>query len=402
MRLAVNGRFYAAPLTGVQRFAVEVTRRLARLAELELFLPAGVEPPAELDGRVRVHRGRLRGHAWEQLELPRALARARPDIGLHLAGTAPLAATGHVVAIHDLLPLSNPEWFGRRFRIWRAAVLRRTAPRAAAVLTVSDWAAEELRRRLGVAPARLFVVTQGLAPFDAPAPADAVARVRSRYALPERFLLAVGAGDPRKNLGFLEVVREFWPAAGGAPPPLVLVGAPAARVHPPGARGHRPAGRVHPTAAREHASLPRIDPSGAGPAAPGAPTHVVGATGGARLLGRVPDDELHALYTAASALCFPSLAEGFGRPPLEALACGTPAVAADYAAAADVLGRWLPVLPLDPALWARTLAELVVPGPARDAAVARGRGLAGRFDWDAAAAQVLSACHAAAQHGGRR
>ncbi|MBX6365166.1 MAG: glycosyltransferase family 4 protein [Gemmatimonadetes bacterium] len=388
MRLAVNGRFYAAPLTGVQRFAIEVTRRLAWLAEPELFLPAGVEPPAELVGRVRVRRGRLRGHAWEQLELPRALARARPDVELHLAGTAPLASTGHVVAIHDLLPLSNPEWFGRRFRLWRTAVLRRTAPRAAAVLTVSDWAAEEVRRRLGVAPARLFVVTQGLAPFDRPAPADAVARVRERYALPERFLLAVGAGDPRKNLGFLEAVRDAWPEAGGEPPPLVLVGEPAARVHPPGAR------RLAPVAQRSS--------SGAGPTPPAAPTHVPGGSGGAQFLGRVPDDELHALYTAASALCFPSLAEGFGRPPLEALACGTPAVAADYAAAADVLGRWLPVLPLDPALWARTLAELVVPGPARDAAVARGRGLARRFDWDAAAAQVLSACQAAARRGGRR
>lgn len=363
MRLAVNGRFYAAPLTGVQRFAVEVTRRLAHVAEVELFLPAGVEAPSEVAARVAVRRGRLRGHAWEQLELPRALARARCAVELHLAGTAPLSSAGHVLAIHDLLPLSNPEWFGRRFRLWRRAVLRRSAPRAGAVLTVSDWAAEEVRHRLGVAPRRLFVVTQGLEPFAAPASADAVARVRRRYALPERFLLAVGAGDPRKNLAFLETVREFWREAGGEPPPLVVVGASAVRVHPAAA------------AAR---------------------------AGDALLLGRVPDDELHALYTAASALCFPSLAEGFGRPPLEALACGTPAVAADYAAAGEVLGRWLPVLPLDAALWARTLAELVAGGPARDAALALGRGLPGRFRWDAAAAQVLSACHAAAaERGGR-
>ncbi|HET9984419.1 MAG TPA: glycosyltransferase family 1 protein [Longimicrobiales bacterium] len=389
MRLAVNGRFYAAPLTGVQRFAVEVTRRLAQLAEVELFLPAGAEAPSEVAARVGIHRGRLRGHAWEQLELPAALARARCDVELHLAGTAPLSAAGHVLAIHDLLPLSNPEWFGRRFRLWRGAVLRRSAPRAGAVLAVSDWAAEEVKRRLGVAPRRLFVVTQGLEPFDAPAPAGAVARVRARYALPERFLLAVGAGDPRKNLGFLETVRECWRAAGGAPPPLVVVGGSAPRVHPAAARGDAPFARIYP-------------PPGPEPRPPAAPAHLDRAAGGALLLGRVPDDELHALYTAASALCFPSLAEGFGRPPLEALACGTPAVAADYAAAREVLGRWLPVLPLDAALWARTLAELVAGGPARDATLALGRGLPGRFRWDTAAAQVISACHAAAaERGGR-
>lgn len=360
MRLGVNGRFYAARVTGVQRFALEVAERL--LPDATLFLPAGAEPPAGLSASTRVVRGRLRGHAWEQVELPRQVRRAGCDVVLHMAGTAPLAAAGDVLVVHDVLPLTHPRWFSRGFRTWRRAVLERAAPRAARVVTVSEWSRREIARTLWVAPGRIVVAPQGIEPFHRPADAEAVARVRAERRLPVPFLLTVGAGDPRKNLPFLGSVLRRWRERGGEPPPLAVVGEPA-----------------------PHLFIP----------AGGWPADV-----DVRVLGRVDDAELHALYTAASALCFPSRAEGFGRPPLEALACGTPAVVADYGAAAEVLGGTARIVPLDPDAWVDALRPLVEEGER----ATEGGELTARYRWETAAGAIREACEAAAveRRGGRR
>jgi glycosyltransferase involved in cell wall biosynthesis len=357
MRLGVNGRFYAARVTGVQRFAIEVASRV--LEDATLFLPGNVEPPPGIPASTRVVRGRLSGHAWEQLELPALRRRAGCDTVLHMAGTAPLGSRGDVLVIHDVLPLTDPDWFSRGFRGWRGVVLRTTSPRVGRVVTVSDWARDEILRALPIDPHRVVVADQGLEPFDRPASDEAVRSLRERRSLPGAFLLAVGAGDPRKNLPFLGRVLRRWRERGEEPPPLVVVGEP------------------HP--------------------------HLFTAAGGwpdgidVRFLGRVDDSELHALYTAASALCFPSRAEGFGRPPLEAIACGTHAVVADYAAAREVLGGAAIILPLDAEAWVDALRPLLsTPQTPPRAAVIQ------RFTWTAAARRVREACEEAAAERVRR
>lgn len=351
MRLGVNGRFYAARVTGVQRFAREVAGRL--LDDATLFLPAGAPEPGDLPGSTRVVRGRLSGHAWEQVELPAQVRRAGCDAVLHMAGTAPLASAGDVLVIHDVLPLTDPLWFSRGFRSWRRAVLHRAAPRAARVVTVSEWSRGEISRTLRVAPGRIVVAPQGIEPFERPAPPEEVARVRAERGLAGPFLLTVGAGDPRKNLPFLGRVLRRWRERGEEPPPLVVVGEPAPHLFTP---------------------------------AGGWPEDV-----DVRVLGRVDDAELHALYTAASVLCFPSRAEGFGRPPLEALACGTPAVVADYGAAAEVLGDTARIVPLDPDAWVDALGDVLGAGRRAE----EGGALTARYRWDAAADAIREACDAA-------
>lgn len=391
MRLGINGRFLAAPATGVQRFAREVVARIMeRDPEVALFVPSGVElrgmfstgtdrrvPPVSSSPEAR-HRdvgaaeaadivdGRMRGQAFEQLELPR-LAR-RCDVLLHPANTAGLdagllrptrlavrgarrAATPFVLVLHDVLPLTNPEWFTRRYALWCRLTVPSAARAAARVVTVSEWSRREIIRATGAAPGRVIVAPQGLAPFDSPASDEAVQRVRERYRLPSRFLLAVGGGA-RKNLGFLETMLDRWMVKHGDAPALVIAGRGAARVH-------RSAG-----------------------------LEARGVT-----LGRVDDDELRALYTAASALCFPSLAEGFGRPPLEAVACGTPAVVAPFAAAAEILAGvgCARVVSLEIDAWIETLRPLV-DRTAGDRSRAETSGLRERWSWDAAADVVLEQC----------
>ncbi len=357
MKLAINGRFYRAGVTGVQRFAREVTARLCELADVTLLLPRGVEPP-QLTRRVRVLHGRLGGHAWEQLELPHMSRAAGCDATLHLSGTAPVRGGPHVLVLHDVLPLTHPDWFSRRFAGWYAAVLGRAVPRAAAVITVSETSRREIVRAFGE-PRRLFVVSQGLDPFTSPATDGEVARVRADFGLPGQWLLALGFGDPRKNHTFLlDVLAEL--RARGQPRRLVIVGQTATRVH------GRPA-----------------EPLGPDVLTP----------------GYVSDRDLQALYTGCSALCFPSLAEGFGRPPLEAAACGAPSLIADTPDLPERTRLAGLTVPLRADAWADAVSSLESDAELRADTVRRGRSLGDDMSWDECAYEVLGSCLAAA---GRR
>jgi alpha-1,3-rhamnosyl/mannosyltransferase len=190
-----------------------------------------------------------------------------------------------VVTLHDLIPLKRRGEYlrtGIRFKLRYLAVQR-----AVRVIVPTQAVAEDAMQQLGIAPDRLVVIPEAPASSLRPRPEEEVQQVRERYALPEQYLLWVGAmrtPDPRKRVAALAKAERNMP--------LVLVG---------------PAGRW----ARE---LP-----------------------GVKLTGAVSDDELAAIYTGAHALVFPSDDEGFGLPPVEALACGTPVSAFDVPALREVL-----------------------------------------------------------------
>ncbi len=190
-----------------------------------------------------------------------------------------------VVTLHDLIPLKRRSEYlrsGLRFRLRYLAVQR-----ASRVIVPTAVVAEDARSELGLSPERVVVIPEAPAPAFRPRGADEVAGVRERYALPEDYLLWVGGmrtPDPRKRVAALARARRRLP--------LVLVG---------------PTSRW----ARE---LP-----------------------GVQLTGIVDDDDLAAIYSGAHALVFPSDDEGFGLPPIEALACGTPVAACDVPALREVL-----------------------------------------------------------------
>ncbi len=332
----VNGRFLQVRTTGLQRTA----RALLAAAidaglDAEVVAPADVEDPL-VDRRVRVPAGRGGGHIFEQLMLP-ALARGRTV--LSLTNTAPLALRG-VVMVHDLAPLAGPQWFVRSMRLYAEAALL-AARRARRVLTVSETVAAELARH-GVPSGRIRVVRPAVDPGFAPAAPSAVEALRRRLGLDRPYAVMVGWQDPRKDVetaldAHRQVAREV-------PHSLVLVG-----------------GR-HPVFA------PVPEPAGPD----------------VRVLGYLPEPDLAPLLTGAVALLYPTRYEGFGLPPLEALACGTPAVVSD-----------LPVLRESTA----GAARLVRPGDAPGWAAALKDALAGeietpeppRWAWPDAAAQLLAA-----------
>ncbi|HYC72425.1 MAG TPA: glycosyltransferase family 1 protein [Opitutaceae bacterium] len=205
-----------------------------------------------------------------------------------------------VVTIHDLTSLVMP---GQNLRGWVSHRLlgRRVCRNADRVIAISESAKRDLVRYHGVPAEKVAVVYNGLGERFRPAARADADRVRDRYRLAGPFLLFVGVLQPRKNVPAL--VRAYAAArAQGLEWPLVI-------------------GGIGPEAARVSDMAARL----------GVADRVV-------MLGRVPDADLPALYSAAEVFAFPSLYEGFGWPPLEAMACGIPVVCSNRSSLPEVVG----------------------------------------------------------------
>jgi glycosyltransferase involved in cell wall biosynthesis len=282
VRIVVNGRFLLGPPTGIHR----VGRGLvdgARAAGIpfEVVAPNDADDP-RADRRTWRPPGRLGEHLWEQVVLPGA-SRGRPIISL--ANTAPLAAKRSILMTHDLGWDVDPRWFSRIGRLY-GRLASASARRASALLSPSEQIRSELIRS-GFSPERVFTVRNALEDGFGPAAPEAVASARSRLGLDSPYLLCVGWADPRKDVA--TAVAAHLRIVGDAPHLLVLVGGP--------------------------------NPNFAPVRMPEAPT--------VRRTGYLDGPELRAVLTGAAALVFPSRYEGFGLPPVEALACGVPALVSD-------------------------------------------------------------------------
>jgi glycosyltransferase involved in cell wall biosynthesis len=311
--LAVNGRFLRAQPSGMHR-AARALLDAARDAGLpfEVLAPPGVDDP-RVDRIVPGPRGRSGDHIWEQVALPLA-AGSRPV--LSLTNTAPVLARRNIVWVHDLAPLIGPHWFHRNMRAYARLVVT-VARRAELVLAPSRAVATELEA-VGVAQARIAVLRTAVDWRFWPAPEEEIAALRARYGLRRPYVVHVGGDDPRKDV--VTAIAAHLAVVADHRHDLVLVG------------------RRHPTFAT--VTLPY------------APT--------VRSLGYIEDGELQALLTGAVALLFPSHYEGFGLPPLEAMACRTPALVSDLPVLREStwgLAQFVP--PGDVAAWAKALCAVL-------------------------------------------
>lgn len=242
---------------------------------------------------------------WDQVQLPRALRRAGVDVFFSPYPKVPLwTQVPCINMIHDVIPITWPAYQKPWSLRYRRSIFRFWAFRARCTITVSQYAKDSLVRELALEPDRIVVTPARISDrfFVQPSAVEVLA-VRDAYDLPERFCLYVGSVAPHKNVrslveGFAELPAELRAAY-----PLVLAGF-----------GGGGADRW----------LTGLDP---------AVRSTIGSLGG------VSDETLHVLYHEATLFVFPSLAEGFGIPPLEAMACGTPVIAVRTGPMPEVLGN---------------------------------------------------------------
>jgi glycosyltransferase involved in cell wall biosynthesis len=341
--IAINGRFLTQRLTGVQRVCAEILRAFDALdgPPMRLLVPPGSAAPTL--ARIAVEEvGSGAGQFWEQRALPAA---ARGQVLLNLGNTAPmLAGRRQAVVIHDAGAFDTPGSYSFAFRTWYRLLHRALAARGARIVTVSDFSRQRIAHHLRLDPAAIAVMPEG-SEHILREPADV--SVLTRHGLvAQNYALVVGSRAAHKNLAVLADAAAWLRARGFV---LAAVGALDANVF-------------------------RTDE--------GAP--------GAVALGRVTDAELRALYEHARCLIFPSAYEGFGLPPLEAMACFCPVLAARAASVPEVCGEaalWF--APDDPASLLAGLARLEEPGVAdslRTAGLARAK----TFTWRGAAETLLS------------
>lgn len=262
------------------------------------------------------------------------------------------------LTVHDLSYEIYPEFFSLKQRLWHRAVdPRALARRAAAVLAVSESTKRDVVERWGIDPARVTVTLEGADPAAEPS-RPALDAARAKFRLPERFILHVGALEPRKNhLGLLDAYHQLRPLARFNRLGLVLAG-------PPGWNNGDILRAVRRSPYRDDI----------------------------RLLGYVSSAERAALYRLASVFAFPSFYEGFGLPPLEAMAAGLPVVASHAGALGEVVGdAGVLADPYRPSEIADALASVLDSASLSALYAGRGRVRAAGFSWDACAKKTEDA-----------
>jgi glycosyltransferase involved in cell wall biosynthesis len=325
--IVCNTRILNAPRTGVGRYTTELLKRMPAMRT--------VRPPALFKT--------VLGHAWEQLALP---VLSRGNLLWSPAGTGPIAVRNQVITVHDIAPLEYPEGYSPAFRQWYEFQWRRLLPRVRAIITVSEFNKRRLVERLGLASEAIHVTHLGVDhSYFFPRGAAEVAAVRRKHNLPDKFVLFVGSLSARKNIRRL---MAAWREVRDPDAHLVLAGG----VGSIGLAG---------------GELPDVPPR-------------------TIVIGRVADDDLPALFTAATLFAYPSVYEGFGLPPLEAMACGTPCLVSNLTSIPEVAGPAAREIDAhDVPGMARALDELL--GDASLLARMRAAGLSHvkRFTWDATA-----------------
>lgn len=292
--------------------------------------------------------------------------RRRPVDVLHVQYTAPPFCPVPVVAtIHDLAFEHLPETFTRRGAWQLKMTVRRTAQRAARIATVSEYSRQDLLRTYNLPPEKVAVTYNGIAAHFTPTPStpNEAAQLKTRFGITREFILAVGSLQPRKNLvRLIQAYAKLRTEHPAFTQQLVIVGRKLWLHH-----------EIFAEVARQPWAADVI------------------------LTGYVADEDLPPLYRAAAVFAYPSIFEGFGLPPLEAMACGTPVLTSNNSCLPEVVGTAaLTVDPYDEAALANGLLRVLEEAPLRARLRAAGPERAKLFTWRVAAEKTLELYQASA------
>ena len=291
----INARFLSQKITGVQRFAIEVSRELKKIygEEVILLAPQNVIYPdivEELGVRII---GNRTGYGWEQMELPEYLKKKGSPLLLNLCNLGPLNYPNSSVVVHDIAWKRFPESYSAAFVRSYRFLVPKLCRRARHIFTVSEFSKKEICTEFSLPQDKVSVVFSAVTPV--------FRHVEDESLRKENYILAVSSMKANKNFGF--VVKNFH---------RIAERVPGLKLYIIGDLESRSFAKVNFDALRANPSV--------------------------KLLGRVSDEELVRYYSNARAFVFPSLFEGFGLPVLEAQACGCPVISSNTSSLPEVLG----------------------------------------------------------------
>lgn len=344
-KIYINGKFFCQRITGTQRYARELLNQFDRLLaaendwniEIEILVPESVPPmPKYTNLRVRTV-GRMSGTKWEQMELPRY---CRGQVLFTLSGGAPVLHSRNVVTIHDAAVVAAPAGYSLAYRLWHKTICRSMARKAEHIFTNSNFSRSELEVWYGAAREKISVTDLGSDHFSR---LEADSAALARFGISGKYVLTVSSHNPNKN--FHRVVQAIC-HLNQSSAQLVIVGGHDSRVY------------------GKSMSLPS----------------------GVRALGYVSDPELKALYENAACFVFASLYEGFGLPPLEAMASGCPVVVSRAASLPELFdGAAFFCDPYRPEDIAAAIQRAIESPPAADQL----KEFARKFSWEKCARETL-------------
>ncbi len=365
MKLAIQIQPAVTQRAGIGRYTRELVEHLVPLLDpessmrLDYFDFRGNATPPALARQnlnpIRWIPGRLIEKIWQYSRFPPYECLGGNADLFHFPNfIAPPVRHGKVVvSIHDLSFVRYPHFAESRNVRYLSRHIQTSTARADAIITISHFSAQEIQAFLQVPAERIFPIHLGVSPSFRRQTDTTVSSYRKAAGLERPYLLTVGTIEPRKNIPFLIDLFEHMPDYDGE---LVIAGGPGWRCEP---------------------IMERIARSPRSKAI--------------RCIGFVADQDLPALYTGADAFLLASFYEGFGFPPVEAMACGTPVVSSTGGSLSEVLGEGAILFDhYEKEAWAQAIRKIRQDDQHRQGLVERGQRIASSYTWQKTAAATLA------------
>ena len=364
MRIGIDATALPLQLVGAGNYIVNLTNALLRVDtanEYILFVKPIHRALFEADERVQIVpvalASRIQRIVWEQTALPRLARQCRLNVLHSPHYTMPLTlGCASVVTFHDMTFFLYPAMHKLYKRVFFRAMIHLSARYANAIIADSESTRQDIVRMLRLDAAKVTTVTLGVsASYHPIGDAAALEKIKSKYRLPDKFVLYIGVLEPRKNLPTLVRAFKTLTERGGAHT-LVIVGRK---------------GWMYDELFRTIASL-------------GLAERVI-------FTGYAPEEDLPLLYNAADVFVYPSFYEGFGLPVLEAMACGAPVITSNISSMPEIVGNaGILVNPYHADELADAMLRLIQNGDLRKRLARRGIERAKSFSWERAAQTTLA------------
>ncbi len=342
--IIVNARFLTQQTTGVQRYAIEISLQLKNILKDKIIFVAPTnilqyEIAHLLDVKLI---GNFKGHLWEQLDLVYYLRKNNSPYLLNLTGLSPLLYNKTIMMVPDMSFMRHPEWFSFTYRLVYNYLYPINIKKAKRIITISEFSKKEIYDFFPKLERKIMITYCSIS--------NIFNNLTNKQFYNFNYILAVSSLDPRKN--FLKLVQAFN-SMNTRDIKLVIVGSE---------------NRLFANELlKEELSKNK---------------NII-------LTGYVNDDDLKALYTNAKCFIYPSIYEGFGIPPLEAMACGTPVIASDISSLPEVCGEAAYYIdPFDQNSIAKGIEKLLYDDDLCKSLIINGYMQLSKFSWKSSAEKI--------------